>query len=95
MLVVVVVVVAAAVIMVVGSGGDTGGRVVEGGGCGGGGGGGGGDGGGSGDRNGSEVYVDEMPSCRDLFQYILPSKSRSPKGLSVFLLQFLSARNCI
>jgi hypothetical protein len=61
---VVVVVTAAAAIMVVGGGG--GGGVDDGGGCGG--------------RNGSEVYDHEMLSCRDLFQYILPSTSRSPKG---------------
>ena len=51
-------------------------------------------GGGGGDRNGNEVYDDEMLSCRDLFQYILPSTSRSPKGL-FFLLQYSSPRNFI
>jgi len=57
----------------------------------------GGGGGGGGGRNGSEVYDDEMLSCRDLFQYILPSTSRSPKSLSFFflLLQFSSPRNFI
>lgn len=54
-----------------------------------------GGGGGGGDRNGSEVYDDEMLICRDLFQYILLPTSRSSKGLSVFLLQFSSLRNFI